>query len=314
MYRLEAREDGVGITPVRIAKCEYHKDGSGYRCLESISDFRRLVVLRHNGSEGKDEELEERILELSGKYIGLEYPALRELSWAGTRIRPLRWLYDKTLGLVDGVVGRHVINPGPYCSMLIALMYRELGLRLFDPDRDPRTISPNALLRSNLRRVPEIICTEDVSIQNNEDLMRELNHERETWPRERVLAPLVRGKMVLTVAQRFLELVESFDKIDPGETKAGAETVTSRTAFHLDCTPVIPACGFKCAKCIEEMKAVFGGIQGVSAFYREGDGVVVEHDASVIAVHQLLDIFRGLPSFYQNHFIPSLMATPGRQG
>ncbi len=90
--------------------------------------------------------------------------------------------------------------------------------------------------------------------------------------------------------------------------------MTSRTAFHLDCTPVIPACGFKCAKCIEEMKLVFGRTPGISAFYREGDGVVVEHDPNMVAVDQLLDIFRGLPSFYQNHFIPSVTVDPGRQG
>jgi len=89
--------------------------------------------------------------------------------------------------------------------------------------------------------------------------------------------------------------------------------MTSRTVFHLDCTPVIPECGFNCGKCIEEMKSVFGGTQGVSKFYREGDGVVVEHNASVIAVAQLLDIFRGLPSFYAGRFIPSVTENPGRQ-
>lgn len=89
--------------------------------------------------------------------------------------------------------------------------------------------------------------------------------------------------------------------------------MANRAAFHLDCTPIIPACGFNCAKCIEEMKSVLGGTQGVSAFYREGDGVVVEYDPNVIAVDRLLDIFRGLPSFHQNHFIPSVMANPGRQ-
>ncbi len=88
----------------------------------------------------------------------------------------------------------------------------------------------------------------------------------------------------------------------------------SRTAFHLDCIPVIPACGFNCGKCIEEMQSVFGGMAGVSKFYREGDGVVVEHDPNAIAVEQLLDIFRGLPSFYAGRFIPSVMANPGRQG
>jgi hypothetical protein len=62
------------------------------------------------------------------------------------------------------------------------------------------------------------------------------------------------------------------------------------------------------------MKPVFGGTRGVSAFYREGHGVIVEHDSSVVTVQELLDIFRGLPSFYQSHFIPSVMANPGRQG
>jgi hypothetical protein len=83
--------------------------------------------------------------------------------------------------------------------------------------------------------------------------------------------------------------------------------MTSRTAFHLDCTPIIPACGFNCAKCIEEMKTLFGKMHGVSRFYREGDGVVVEHDVSVVTADQLMDIFRGLPSFHPNHFVPSPM-------
>jgi hypothetical protein len=86
--------------------------------------------------------------------------------------------------------------------------------------------------------------------------------------------------------------------------------MTNRSAFHLDCTPIIPACRFNCGRCTEEMKAVFGGTEGVSKFYRKGDGVVVEHDASVVTVEQLMDLFRGLPSFYQNHFIPSVTANP----
>ena len=89
--------------------------------------------------------------------------------------------------------------------------------------------------------------------------------------------------------------------------------MANRTAFHLDCKPVLAECECTCGKCIEEMKSVFDGTRGVSKFYREGDGVVVEHEASVVAVDQLLDIFRNLPSFYQNHFIPSVMANPGRQ-
>jgi hypothetical protein len=62
------------------------------------------------------------------------------------------------------------------------------------------------------------------------------------------------------------------------------------------------------------MKSVFGKTPGVSKFYREGPGVVVEHDASVVVTEQLLDVFRGLPSFYRSHFVPTVLENPGRQG
>lgn len=87
----------------------------------------------------------------------------------------------------------------------------------------------------------------------------------------------------------------------------------SRTAFHLDCTPVLAECGCKCGRCLEEMKTVFGRMAGVSKFYREDLGVVVEHEASVVTVEQLLDVFRGLPSFYRSHFVPTVLENRGRQ-
>ncbi len=59
---------------------------------------------------------------------------------------------------------------------------------------------------------------------------------------------------------------------------------------------------------------MFGAMQGVSRFYREGHGVVVEHDASVVTVEQLMEVFRGLPSFHEKHFVPSVLETPGRAG
>ena len=90
--------------------------------------------------------------------------------------------------------------------------------------------------------------------------------------------------------------------------------MTSRTAFHLDCTAILAECRCKCGKCIEEMKSAFGTMPGVGRFYREGGGVVVEHDASVATVDQLLDVFRGLPSFYRSRFIPSMLENPKGQG
>ena len=90
--------------------------------------------------------------------------------------------------------------------------------------------------------------------------------------------------------------------------------MASRTTFHLDCTPVLAECGCKCGRCLEEMRAVFGGMPGVSKFYREGPGVVVEHEADTVTVEGLLDVFRTLPSFYRGHFVPSVRENPGRQG
>lgn len=99
-------------------------------------------------------------------------------------------------------------------------------------------------------------------------------------------------------------------RVDGQFSSFSERTTIARSVFHLDCTAIIAECGCKCARCIEEMKSVFGGTPGVSRFYREGDGVVVEHNASVISVEQLMDIFRRLPSFHRSHFVPSMMQEP----
>ena len=83
----------------------------------------------------------------------------------------------------------------------------------------------------------------------------------------------------------------------------------SRTAFHLDCNPLIPECGYTCKKCIVEMESVFTETQGVSKLYMDSDGVVVEHDPTIITAEQLMDVFKTLPSFYSGNFIPSVIKT-----
>lgn len=88
--------------------------------------------------------------------------------------------------------------------------------------------------------------------------------------------------------------------------------MTGRSAFHVDCTDIIAECGCTCERCIDEMASVFGKMQGVSRFYREGHGVVVEHDASV-TTEPLMDIIRSLPSFYIHRFVPSVMENPRGQ-
>ena len=85
----------------------------------------------------------------------------------------------------------------------------------------------------------------------------------------------------------------------------------SRSAFDLDCNPVIPECGFKCPKCIQEIESTLTGVQGVSKVYMEGEGqeqkLIVEHDPEMVTVEQLFDVFKTLPSFYEGFFIPALI-------
>ncbi len=82
--------------------------------------------------------------------------------------------------------------------------------------------------------------------------------------------------------------------------------MNNRSAFHLDCTAVIPQCGYECSKCIQELESTVTAIPGVSSFYLEGDGVVVEHDPDAVTARQLIDVFKTLPSFYDGFFIPTV--------
>jgi copper chaperone CopZ len=91
----------------------------------------------------------------------------------------------------------------------------------------------------------------------------------------------------------------------------------SRSAFHLDCTPLTPECGFECSKCIQEIESTVTSIQGVSKVYIEGEGadqkLIVEHDPTTVTAEQLIDIFKGLPSFYEGFFIPTVIGNPEKQ-
>ena len=86
-----------------------------------------------------------------------------------------------------------------------------------------------------------------------------------------------------------------------------------RSAFHLDCNPIIPECGFECAKCVQEIQSVLGEMQGVDKSYLEGEGedtrLIVEHDPNLATVEELMDAFRRLPSFYKGFFVPELLET-----
>jgi len=81
----------------------------------------------------------------------------------------------------------------------------------------------------------------------------------------------------------------------------------SRSVFQIDCTGVIPECGFECAKCVQEIGSSLSGMKGVGEFYTDGEGVTVEYDPKAVTAEQLKDVLQRLPSFYESHFIPTLV-------
>ncbi len=87
----------------------------------------------------------------------------------------------------------------------------------------------------------------------------------------------------------------------------------TRTAFDLDCNPVIPACGFACPKCVQEIETTLTSKDGVSKVYMEGEAeegkLIVEHDPAIATVDQLIEAFKLLPSFYEGFFIPSVITS-----
>jgi copper chaperone CopZ len=94
--------------------------------------------------------------------------------------------------------------------------------------------------------------------------------------------------------------------------------MNSRSAFDLDCSAIIPDCGYNCPKCIQEIESTLTSMQGVHRIYIEAEGqeqkLIVEHDPTMVTVEQLIDAFKRLPSFYEGSFIPTLITSEEEQG
>ena len=81
----------------------------------------------------------------------------------------------------------------------------------------------------------------------------------------------------------------------------------SRSVFQIDCTGVIPECGFECARCVQEIGSSLTGMKGVGKIYTDGEGVTIEHDSEAVTPEQLKEVLKRLPSFYESHFVPTMV-------
>ena len=95
------------------------------------------------------------------------------------------------------------------------------------------------------------------------------------------------------------------------QMKGRDKSMITRTAFDIDCNPVIPECGYSCPKCIQEIETTLSSKDGVSKVYMgeetEEGKVIVEHDSAVTTEDQLIEVFKMLPSYYEGFFIPTII-------
>jgi len=84
-----------------------------------------------------------------------------------------------------------------------------------------------------------------------------------------------------------------------------------RSAFHLDCTAILPACRFECTKCLAEVRSVLTRLPGVEGLGTAGEGadtrLIIVHDPFRVTTAQLREILERLPSFYEASFAPHLL-------
>ena len=76
-----------------------------------------------------------------------------------------------------------------------------------------------------------------------------------------------------------------------GVPKGKGRIMHNRTAIDVDCSELVPACGFNCYKCFAEVRHVLAKIDGISRTHIEQQGgerrLLVEHDSTVVVPGQL---------------------------
>jgi hypothetical protein len=60
---------------------------------------------------------------------------------------------------------------------------------------------------------------------------------------------------------------------------------------------------------VQEIQSVLGEMEGVEESYREGEGIVVEHDPSKVTLEHLIETLGRLPSFYKGFFVVKVLET-----
>lgn len=181
VWRFDATSQGVGFRAADIIKCETQPDGTIY-WLEDVGPRTHFDVFRHPGlaaAQSKDKtEFAARLRGITIELEGRQYSELRRLVDMPTALDQyprVKKTLRKVLERVDAKNEKAKrINPGSFCSELVASIYEQLGVALFIRTVAPVAVAPNTLANSRmckLRRLKGVTAHVDPGKPNVTDLL-----------------------------------------------------------------------------------------------------------------------------------------------
>jgi len=206
----ESDDVGVGYSALGLDRIERGKE---QRYLAQLQGATRAVVLRHPLLARADAlALEGDLVDALYPYFGREYPEWAKLASAARGGRLLKRVARVALRMLDKLDGTRVWVPGPFCSQLVADALMQVlpkPLTLFVPSRAPADVSPNALLESELRPVPEAVRVVDPDAVIDEQAVKRYKELLPTPSRQESTGVTVETRVLVSQsAEKAKELVE----------------------------------------------------------------------------------------------------------
>lgn len=174
--------------------------------MSRLDDTEVAIILRHPkpGLKNSTGDQGDKLCDIVSPFFGLEYPKFVDLAKAVSHKKTIQKGSLFVLRVLDSLKHNHKINPGPFCSQLVALIYDQLDFSLFPDYLPPEYVSPNRLYSSYLHPVAGAINHPDLSLINHEELVKELSciDRYDPSSSEEVIKDLVHHKITITILNR----------------------------------------------------------------------------------------------------------------
>ena len=163
----ESTLQGIGTNVLKLNKVENDNIKSEIRLLSKIENKNNIKILRYKNLPNKID-----FYQYISKYTYKQYP-INKLKNMAKKHKIIIDYIDKKL---EKKVNKYVTNPGEVCSTLICNLYKDIGINLFKEDCS--RITPSDFYNMNIfeDKSSEILCYEDTTIKNNQELFIKLSN------------------------------------------------------------------------------------------------------------------------------------------